>query len=65
MIVRNLDPANNGMPVEIYAFCKTNQWVPYEQTQSTIFDYVFAVIADFNLSVYQSPSGADFAKILK
>jgi miniconductance mechanosensitive channel len=65
LIVRNLDPADNGMPVELYAFCKTNQWVPYEQIQSTILDYVFAVIGEFNLTVYQSPSGADFSKISK
>ncbi len=65
MLVRNLEPADNGMPVEIYAFCKTNQWVPYEQTQSAIFDYVFAVIGEFNLTVYQSPSGTDFTRIIK
>jgi miniconductance mechanosensitive channel len=63
LIVRNLDPDQNGMPVELYAFCRTNQWVPYEQIQSTIFDYVFAVIGEFNLTVFQSPTGADFAKI--
>jgi miniconductance mechanosensitive channel len=61
LIVRNLDPTDNGMPVELYAFCKTNQWVPYEEIQSAIFDYVFAVIGKFNLTVFQSPSGADFA----
>lgn len=64
LIVRSLDPTGNGMPVELYAFCRTNQWLPYEQTQSAIFDYVFAVVGEFDLTVFQSPTGEDFTRSL-
>ena len=63
LIVRNLAPAENGMPVEIYAFCKINQWSPYEEIQSEIFDFVFAVVNSFELKIFQNPSGNDIENI--
>jgi miniconductance mechanosensitive channel len=65
LIVRNLAPAENGMPVEIYAFCKINQWSPYEEIQSEIFDFVFAVVNTFELKIFQNPSGSDIENIKK
>ncbi len=65
VIVRNLAPAENGMPVEIYAFCKINDWAPYEEIQSGIFDFVFAVVTSFELRVFQNPSGIDIENIKK
>lgn len=65
IIVRNLSPLETGMPVEIYAFCKINEWVPYEDIQSAIFDYALAVLGIFDLRVFQNLSGADFDKIRK
>jgi len=65
ILVRQLDPTINGIPLQIYAFSKDIEWVTYEGIQSDIFDHVLAVISQFELSLFQSPSGADFQKVLK
>jgi len=65
ILVRQLDPTINGIPIQIYAFSKDIEWVTYEGIQSDIFDHVLAVISQFELSLFQSPSGADFTKVLK
>ena len=65
ILVRQLDPTINGIPIQIYAFSKDIEWVTYEGIQSDIFDHVLAVISQFELSLFQSPSGADFQKVLK
>ena len=64
-MVRQLDPTEKGIPMEIYVFSKVKSWVEYERIQSDIFDHIFAIIPEFELSVFQEPSGADFRKILK
>jgi len=65
VMVRDMPPDHNGMPVEIYCFCKTNIWIPYETVQSGIFDYVFAIIGKFGLRVFQNPTGTDIENIKK
>ncbi|MCD6179170.1 MAG: mechanosensitive ion channel family protein [Bacteroidales bacterium] len=64
-MVRQLEPTEKGIPMEIYAFSKIKSWVEYESIQSDIFDHILAIIPEFELSVFQEPSGADFRKILK
>lgn len=58
-MVRQLAPGPTGIPLEIYAFCSDTAWLHYEAVQADIFDHVFAVIAEFDLRVYQQPSGYD------
>lgn len=64
ILVRQLDPTISGIPLQIYAFSKDIEWVNYEGIQSDIFDHVLAVIPQFELSLFQSPSGEDFKKAL-
>lgn len=64
-MVRQLEPTEKGIPMEIYVFSKVKSWVDYESIQSDIFDHILAIIPEFELSVFQEPSGADFRKILK
>ncbi|MCD6092136.1 MAG: mechanosensitive ion channel [Bacteroidales bacterium] len=64
-MVRQLEPTEKGIPMEIYVFSKVKSWVAYESIQSDIFDHILAIIPEFELSVFQEPSGADFRKILK
>ena len=52
--------AATDMPVEIYCFSKINSWVPFEDVQSTVLDYAYAVVGQFGLKLFQSPSGNDF-----
>ena len=59
LIVRQLNPTADGLPLEIYCFTNTVSWVNYEGIQSDIFDHLFAILPEFGLRVYQHPSGMD------
>lgn len=59
-LIRQLPPTENGLPIEIYVFSKDKVWANYEAIQADIFDHVLAVIPQFDLRVYQNPTGADF-----
>jgi miniconductance mechanosensitive channel len=63
LLVRQLQPGASGLPLEIYAFSKIQDWKPYEDIQSDIFDHVLASISEFELRVFQNPSGSDFRKV--
>lgn len=65
LMVRQLQPTDAGIPVEIYAFVNNPRWVIYENVQSDIFDHVLAIIPDFELRVFQNPTGDDFKYIGK
>ena len=60
LMVRQLQPTSEGLPLEVYAFTNTTVWKDYEAIQSDIFDHLIAIIPEFGLKVYQAPSGADF-----
>jgi miniconductance mechanosensitive channel len=59
-IVRQLQPTEKGIPLEIYVFSSDKNWNNYEVIQADIFDHILASISSFDLSVYQSPSSRDF-----
>ncbi|HCV46299.1 MAG: mechanosensitive ion channel protein MscS [Deltaproteobacteria bacterium] len=63
-LVRQLSPRENGLPIEIYVFCKETNWNIYEAVQADIFDHILAVVPEFDLRVFQVPSGSDFQKLL-
>ena len=53
-LVRQLPSSPEGVPIEIYTFTNTTEWVKYEQIQSDIFDHLFAILPKFGLRVYQN-----------
>ncbi len=59
LMVRQLQPTSEGLPLEIYAFTNTTAWADYENIQSDIMDHLLAIIPEFGLKVYQAPSGFD------
>jgi miniconductance mechanosensitive channel len=59
LMARQLDPTNNGIPVEVYVFANTTEWVEYEAIQSDIFDHIISAVPYFDLRVFQNPSGND------
>lgn len=59
-LVRQLTPGPSGIPIEIYVFANTTDWIKYEQTQSDIFDHIFAAVSEFELNIFQNPTGKDF-----
>jgi len=64
-MARQLEPSQNGIPIEIYAFSSIIEWENFEKVQADIFDHLMAVLPMFHLSIYQNPTGNDFAKLLK
>ncbi|NLW05516.1 MAG: mechanosensitive ion channel [Pseudomonadaceae bacterium] len=63
LMVRQLSPTPEGLPMEIYCFTKTVAWAEYEAIQSDIFDHLLAIAPEFNLRVYQAPSGYDMREM--
>ena len=59
MLVRQLESGEYGIPLEIYTFVNDTTWAIYEGVQADIFDHILSVIGEFDLAVYQRPSGAD------
>lgn len=64
-MVRQLQPENHGIPIELYFFTATTAWVEYEDIQAQIFEHIFANIGNFGLRLFQSPSGLDFSSLQK
>jgi len=62
-LVRQLAPAADGLPIEIYVFSNDTNWINYEAIQSNIFDHLLAIISEFDLKIFQNPTGDDFRKI--
>jgi miniconductance mechanosensitive channel len=58
-LVRQLQPTDKGLPIEIYVFSRETAWVNYENLQSDIFDHIFAVVPEFGLKIFQAPTGND------
>jgi len=62
-LVRHLQPTEKGLPVEIYVFSKDQAWANYEAIQADIFDHTLAILPEFDLNVFQNPTGSDFQKL--
>ncbi|MHC5348935.1 mechanosensitive ion channel family protein [Metapseudomonas furukawaii] len=59
LLVRQMAPTADGLPLELYCFTNTTAWARYEAIQSDIFDHLLAILPEFGLRVFQHPSGAD------
>lgn len=64
-LVRQLQPTETGLPIEIYVFSSDQKWANYEAIQADIFDHVYAVLPVFELRPFQSLSGQDVIEGLK
>lgn len=62
-LVRHLPPGPTGLPVEIYVFSSDQVWAHYEGIQADIFDHLLAVVPEFDLRVFQQPSGSDLESV--
>ena len=63
LIVRQLAPGPEGLPLEIYCFTTTTAWADYEGIQSDIFDHLLAIVPEFGLRLFQKPAGSDLARL--
>jgi len=60
VVARYRQPSENGMPLEIYCYSKEKALANYEEVQSEIFEHILSIMPEFNLKVFQRPTGDDF-----
>jgi len=58
LLVRQLQPTTEGLPLEIYCFTRSTAWGEYEGVQSDVFDHLLAILPAFGLRVFQASSDA-------
>ncbi|MGJ8696784.1 MAG: mechanosensitive ion channel family protein [Verrucomicrobiaceae bacterium] len=63
LLVRQLGTEGRGIPIEIYCFSSNKEWNAYEGIQADIFDHLYAVAPEFDLRIFQEPTGYDFQQI--
>lgn len=61
-MIRQLQPSQWGLPIEVYCFSADVNWIPYENLQSEIISYLVATAPLFNLRIYQAPSIIDLQR---
>ena len=59
LMVRQLEPGPEGLPLELYCFSNDQVWVNYEGIQGDLFDHILAILPEFGLRVFQGPTGHD------
>jgi miniconductance mechanosensitive channel len=59
LLVRQLQPGPQGLPLEIYCFSNDTDWGNYEDLQADIFDHLIASLPEFGLEAFQEPAGND------
>jgi miniconductance mechanosensitive channel len=63
LLVRQLAPTPQGLPIELYVFSNDTAWAAYEGIQADILDHIMALLPEFGLRMFQHPTGADWAKV--
>ena len=63
LLVRQMEPSENGLPLQIYAFVNSTVWGEYEGVQGDIFDHLIAILPQFGLRLFQRPTGTDVASL--
>lgn len=64
LIVRQLEPTQTGLPIQLYAFTSDTKWAEYENIQADIFDHLLSILPEFKLRPFQDPSGSDLDAVL-
>ncbi|MCB0795127.1 MAG: mechanosensitive ion channel [Flavobacteriales bacterium] len=59
LMVRQLEPGRNGLPLEIYCFSRAKEWTAYERLAADIFDHLLAAAPWFDLEISEDPTGSD------
>ncbi len=62
-LVRHLAISEKGIPMQVYTFSRLKSWPEYEAVQADIFDHLLAIIPEFELKVFQLPTGEDIKEI--
>ena len=65
LLVRQLEPGPTGLPIEVYCFTDTTVWPEYETIQADLFDHLIAILPEFDLRLFQEPTGLDMGQALR
>ena len=65
IMVRQLESTSKGLPLEIYCFSSEKEWLQYETIISDIFDHLLTITSEFELEVFEEPTGNDFRNITR
>lgn len=63
LLVRQLEPTSEGLPLQLYFFTRPKDWTTHEKIASEIMEHVIASLPEFGLRVYQKPSGDDISRL--
>lgn len=63
LLVRQLEPTEKGVPIQLYAFTNTQEWAKYEAVMADIFDHLLAAVSYFQLEVFEAPAGSDMRQM--
>ncbi len=63
LMVRQLQPTETGLPMQLYFFTDTVVWTEYEKIQADVFDHVLAIVPEFGLRIFQTPAGSDITRL--
>lgn len=64
-MVRLMEPTENGVPMQIYFFTAQTSWVEYEREQSALFEHIFSIVPEFDLRLFQAPTGDDIRACIR
>ena len=59
LVVRQLEPGSEGLPLQLYFFTRPKDWPTHERIAAEVMEFVIAALPNFGLRVYQKPSGRD------
>jgi miniconductance mechanosensitive channel len=62
-IVRHRAPEGNGLPLQVFTYASRTTFVPFENIQSEVFEHILAMLKEFDLRVYQQPTGEDLLQL--
>ena len=63
LMVRQLQPTAQGLPLELYFFSANTAWVAYEHLQADVFEHLIAILPEFGIKAFQAPAGSDFTRL--
>ena len=61
LLVRQLEPTSEGLPLQLYFFTRPKDWPTHEQVASEVMEHMIASLPEFGLRVFQKPSGSDLS----
>lgn len=59
LMIRQLQPTAQGLPLELYFFSANTAWVAYEHLQADVFEHLIAMLPEFGIKAFQNPAGRD------